>query len=58
VPLSDGSSLHVTVAQWLTPNGRQISGQGLMPDVVVAMTGDDVNAGRDPQLARAIAAFP
>ena len=32
--LSDGSSLHVTVAEWLTPDGRQITGKGLKPDVV------------------------
>jgi carboxyl-terminal processing protease len=54
LPLSDGSSLHVTVAQWLTPNRRQITGQGLTPDVVVGRTPEDVNAGRDPQLAKAI----
>lgn len=34
--LSDGSSLHVTNAQWFTPNGHQISGQGLEPDIPVA----------------------
>jgi carboxyl-terminal processing protease len=54
LPLSDGSSLHVTVAQWLTPNRRQITGKGLTPDVVVGRTPEDVNAGRDPQLAKAI----
>lgn len=54
LPLSDGSSLHVTVAQWLTPNRRQITGKGLTPDVIVSRTPDDVNAGRDPQLAKAI----
>ncbi len=54
LPLSDGSSLHVTVAQWLTPNRRQITGKGLTPDIVVGRSGDDVNAGRDPQLAKAI----
>ena len=54
VPLSDGSSLHVTVAQWLTPNRRQITGKGLTPDVVVSRTPEDVVAGRDPQLAKAI----
>lgn len=54
LPLSDGSSLHVTIAEWLTPHGRQISGQGLTPDVPVDLTGDDVAAGRDPQLDRAV----
>ena len=33
--LSDESSLHVTNAQWLTPNRVQISGHGLTPDVLV-----------------------
>ncbi len=34
--LSDQSSLHVTNAQWLTPNRVQISGRGLTPDIEVA----------------------
>jgi carboxyl-terminal processing protease len=38
--LPDQSSLHVTNAQWLTPNRRPISGDGLQPDVPV-VTGDD-----------------
>lgn len=54
LPLSDGSSLHVTVAQWLTPQRRQITGKGLTPDVVIGRTPEDVDAGRDPQLAKAI----
>ncbi len=54
LPLSDGSSLHVTVAQWLTPSRRQITGKGLTPDVLVGRSPDDVNAGRDPQLMKAI----
>lgn len=33
--LQDGSSLHVTAAQWLTPNGTAISGEGLTPDIPV-----------------------
>ncbi len=57
IPLSDGSSLHVTVADWLTPNGRQITGKGLQPDVVVDLSADDAANGRDPQLDRAITAF-
>jgi carboxyl-terminal processing protease len=39
--LPDESSLHVTNAQWLTPNRRPISGEGLQPDVAVG-------AGSDP----------
>jgi carboxyl-terminal processing protease len=58
IPLSDGSSLHVTVADWLTSIGRQITGQGLQPDMVVDLSADDAANGRDPQLDRAIAAFP
>ena len=33
--LSDGSSLHVTSARWLTPKGNVIDEQGLIPDIVV-----------------------
>jgi carboxyl-terminal processing protease len=51
--LPDGSSLHVTVARWLTPNRHQIDKAGLQPDVAVPMTNDDRAAGRDPQLDRA-----
>jgi carboxyl-terminal processing protease len=51
--LSDGSQLRVTVAHWFTPDGRDISDQGLEPDVVVSLSSEDYQAGRDPQLARA-----
>jgi carboxyl-terminal processing protease len=50
---SDGSSLHVTVARWLTPDRHQIDGTGLDPDVEVGVSEDDRKNGRDPQLARA-----
>ncbi len=33
--LSDQSSLHVTNAQWFTPNKHQISGHGLTPDITI-----------------------
>ena len=46
--------VRITVARWLTPNGRQINGVGLTPDIVVDRTQDDINAGKDPQLDRAI----
>ena len=49
--LSDGSSLHVTSAIWLTPKRHQIDGEGLTPDVVVSH-GDGM---QDEQLERAVA---
>jgi carboxyl-terminal processing protease len=57
VRLSDGSSIHVTVAEWLTPKGRQITGKGLEPEIAVELTQDDATNGRDPQLDRAVTAF-
>ncbi len=52
--LTDGSTLKLTVAHWLTPNGRSIDSEGLTPSVQVPLTADDVNADRDPQLDRAL----
>ncbi len=54
---SDGSSLHVTVARWLTPERHEIDKNGLQPDITVNITQEDRDAGRDPQLARAEAYF-
>lgn len=52
--LSDGSSLHVTVAHWLTPDGIDLSSEGLTPEVEVEVTEEQRQAGEDPVLARAI----
>ena len=52
--LSDGSSLHVTVAQWYTPDNHQIQGEGLSPDVEAPLTDDDRAQNRDPQLDKAL----
>lgn len=54
VNLPSGSSLKVTIARWLTPNGRSISNGGLTPDIVVERTVADREASRDPQLDAAI----
>jgi carboxyl-terminal processing protease len=51
--LPDGSSLHITVARWLTPDRHQIDKEGLEPDIPVTVSADDRDAGRDPQLKRA-----
>lgn len=53
-PFSDGSSLKVTVAKWLTPQGESISEKGITPDIKVEYTIDDFENDRDPQLEKAI----
>lgn len=54
VNLPSGSSLKVTIARWLTPNGRSISNGGLEPDIKVERTVEDREANRDPQLDAAL----
>jgi len=54
IPFGDGSSLKVTVAKWLTPNGEQISEIGLTPDIEIKKTAEDDENGKDPQLDKAI----
>ena len=55
VPLkSEESGVRITIARWLTPNGKQIDGVGLTPDLVVEYTQEDFDAGRDPQLDAAV----
>jgi carboxyl-terminal processing protease len=47
-------AVRVTIARWLTPDGRQINGVGLEPDFVIVLTEEDLAAGLDPQLQKAI----
>ena len=51
IELSDQSAVKITVANWLTPNGRAINGEGITPDITIAKT-DDTKI--DNQLERAI----
>lgn len=39
-PLSDGGGLYLTIARWVTPQGRLIEGKGLEPDQELELTGD------------------
>jgi carboxyl-terminal processing protease len=52
--LDDGSAVKITVAHWLTPNGRSINEQGIAPDIEVKLTKEDYNANKDPQMAKAL----
>jgi len=55
VPLSnEQGSISITVADWLSPNGRHIQDVGIDPDYFVEFTQEDADAGIDPQLDKAI----
>ncbi len=51
---NNAGGVRVTIARWLTPDGRQISEVGLEPEYIVEMTEEDYIEGRDPQLEKAI----
>jgi C-terminal peptidase (prc) len=68
-PLQDGSALRVGTVEWLTPKGRRIWHEGIVPDVIVERAADIAPMGpddirtmtpaqaadlKDPQLARAL----
>jgi carboxyl-terminal processing protease len=47
-------AVRITIARWLTPNGRTIHEVGLQPDVEVLITDEDIANDRDPQLDKAM----
>ncbi|EKD53147.1 MAG: hypothetical protein ACD_61C00140G0005 [uncultured bacterium] len=51
---SDGSSLHVTIAEWLLPSGKNIHKIGLEPDVKVEFVRDEKNPLADNQVDKAL----
>lgn len=55
--LKDGTSLKLTVAEYFTPNGRNIDGEGITPDVEVAYQRDENDPEADNQLDRAVEAL-
>ena len=54
VPLTEDTMLKITIARWLTPAGISISHNGITPDFVVGLNIDDIKAGKDPQLDKAL----
>jgi carboxyl-terminal processing protease len=54
IKLTPDTSLKVTIAKWLTPNGVSISEKGIKPDYEVKITEDDIKAKKDPQMDKAI----
>lgn len=54
VKITPDTSLKVTVAKWLTPNGNSISEKGIQPDIEVKITPEDIEKKADPQLDKAL----
>ena len=44
-PLHDGSGINFTVANWYTPNGTLIEGEGIVPNIVLEPVEDSSNDG-------------
>lgn len=52
--LKNGSSLKISIAEWLTPNGDHINKKGIAPDIEVKITDEDAAKKSDPQLDKAM----
>lgn len=48
-----GGQIKVTIAQWFTPNGKNISKEGIQPDIKAILNAKDIKANRDPQKDKA-----
>ena len=54
IEITPETSLKLTVARWLGPDGKQIPREGIVPDVKVEMSEKDVKEKLDPQLDKAV----
>ncbi|MDP2932716.1 MAG: S41 family peptidase [bacterium] len=54
VNLPDGADVKVTIAKWLTPNGKNINVEGIQPDIEVDIKQEDVDKLKDPQMDKAV----
>lgn len=54
IDLDDGSCVKLTIAEYFTPDGRNIHGKGIEPDVEVEYEYDVKNPDRDNQLETAL----
>lgn len=54
VDLQGGAQLKVTVANWYTPNGKNITDKGITPDVSVELNTAQASNGDDTQLNAAV----
>lgn len=54
IDITSNTALKVTVARWVGPNGEPIPHTGIEPDIEVEISDEDAEAGKDPQLEKAV----
>lgn len=52
--LGDGTSVKLTIAEYFTPDGRNINGEGITPDVEIEYEWDEADPEADNQLEKAL----
>ena len=57
VNITRDTTLKITVAKWLTPDGLSISKKGIEPDIAIEETPENTKDGKDPVMARALEFF-
>lgn len=53
-PMTDGTMVKLTIAEYFTPKGRNIDGTGIVPDVEVEYVYDEANPEADNQMEKAM----
>ena len=53
-PMTDGTMVKLTIAEYFTPKGRNIDGTGIVPDVEVEYVYDETNPEADNQMEKAL----
>lgn len=51
---ADGSALKLTIAEWYTPNGKNINKEGIAPDIEIKEDWDKTAVGEDAALDKAL----
>lgn len=54
---ADGSSLKLTIAEWFTPNGKNINEAGITPDIIFKQDYEKEKPGQDTMLQKALTWF-
>jgi len=53
----DNSALKLTIAKWMGPNGVSINHVGIVPDITVQLSAEDMSSGQDVVMNRALGEF-